>query len=67
MLPILGSNVHYALFEPADEVLEDLLELYLSEAIEKLELRIQASSISVEIDEHMVAVSVRYVLTGTNM
>ncbi|AMM44852.1 sheath initiation protein [Bacillus phage SP-15] len=67
MLPILGSNLSHLLFEPSDDILEELVELYLREAIENLEPRIAVSRIVVNTDDHYVYITVEYILTNANI
>lgn len=70
MLPILGSNVPYLLFEQADEIMGDTLELYVTEALNKLEPRVRIMSTNVsfeERDQNKVGITVEYRLTNTNI
>lgn len=67
MLPIVGSGVYEMLFEPADDVLKDKLELFIRDAIEKLEPRISLQDVVIDIVDNHVYVTVDYILTGTNI
>jgi hypothetical protein len=67
MLPIVGSGLAQLIFEPADNILKDKLELYVRDAIEKLEPRIGIQDIIVDVVENHVFITVDYVLTGTNI
>lgn len=67
MLPILGSNLNHLLFEPSDMVLEELVELYMREAIENLEPRIAISKITVKAEDHYVSIEIIYLLTNVNI
>jgi len=67
MLPIVGSGVAEMLFEPADGILKDKLELYIRSAIELNEPRINVQDIVIDVVDNDVYVTINYVLTGTNM
>lgn len=70
MLPILGSHLNNLLFEPIDELLNDSLELIITEAIGKLEPRVKILTTSISHDHrdsNMVHVEIEYQLTNTNI
>ena len=68
--PEYGSQLHRLLFEMADDVLEDMIKIYVLEAIEQWEPRIEVDFISAERvpdDEHVVEVSIHYRISKTNI
>jgi phage baseplate assembly protein W len=67
MLPVVGSGVSELLFEPADDILKDKLELFVRDALEKLEPRIGVQGLNVDIEGNFVLISVDYFLTNTNI
>jgi phage baseplate assembly protein W len=66
MLPSVGSGISELLFEPADDILRDKLDLFIRDAIEKLEPRMSLQDVIIDIVENMVYITVNYILTGTN-
>lgn len=67
MLPILGSGISEMLFEPADEILKDKMELFVRTAVENLEPRIVMQDVVIDVVENYVYITVNYILSGTNM
>lgn len=67
MLPILGSNISHILFEPSDDLLVEMIDLYVREAIDNLEPRIRVDNIVVVPDDHYVDITTHYVLTNINI
>lgn len=69
MIPVLGSDIPYLVFEPLDESTRDEAEMYVTEAINKLEPRIQLNQISIVVDEelHQMHITGDYKYTNTNI
>lgn len=67
MIPAIGSGIAGMLFEPADDILKDKLELYIRDAIEKLETRISLQDVTIDIVEQHVYITIEYIMTGTNV
>lgn len=70
MLPKLGSNLDKLLFEQIDDVLDDDLQLAITDAINTFEPRIKIMEVLISHDERVlnkVHISVTYVLTNTNI
>ena len=70
MLPKLGSNLDKLLFEQIDDVLDDDLEIAITDAINEFEPRIKIMDLQISHDERImnkVHVTVTYVLTNTNI
>lgn len=67
-LPEWGSRLHEVCFEPADEVLESLLRLFIFEALDKWERRIQYldSSFTFNSDENAVYCDIQYQILASN-
>jgi len=67
MLPTIGSGLAEMLFEPADDILENNLEIYLRDAVEKLEPRMVIQDLTIDIVENYIYITIEYILTGTNI
>jgi len=64
--PDFGSRMHRAMFEPNDEVLENLLDMFIYEALEKWETRIKTVNIDYGFDEAQVNCNVAYRILASN-
>lgn len=70
MLPILGSQLHFVLFEPIDSLTFDQLELVLEDCLAKLEPRAKILTTNIDDskkDENQLGVEMEYQLTNTNI
>jgi hypothetical protein len=67
MLPVVGSGISELLFEPADDILKNKLEIYIRSALETLEPRIILQNVVVDVVENHIYITVDYVMSGTNM
>jgi phage baseplate assembly protein W len=67
MLPTVGSGIAQLLFEPADDILRDKLDIYVRDAIEKLEPRMSLQDVVIDIVDHHIYITVNYILTGSNI
>ena len=70
MLPKLGSNLDKLLFEPIDDILDDDLQLAITDAINDFEPRIKIMDIAISHDDRImnkVHITITYVLTNTNI
>lgn len=68
-VPEFGSRLHELIFEPNDEVLRDLLKLYIDDALRKWEPRIKVLEIEPIIKDYdnTVPVNITYNLINTNV
>jgi len=66
MLPEYGSQLEELLFEQNDTLLENLLRLYIAQALEKWEKRIKFVSVSFLHEEAMVKCIIKYRLLYGN-
>jgi phage baseplate assembly protein W len=68
-LPEFGSRLYELVFEPNDYILEDLLKLYVSEALSKWEKRIKLLEVTPVIEKggNTVPINIYYNLINTNM
>lgn len=67
-LPEFGSRLYELVFEPNDYILEDLLKLYVSDALGKWEPRIKVLNVTPKIGgSNTVPISIYYNLINTNM
>ena len=69
MLPILGSNLDKFLFDPLDEVWDEVVKHEIEETILKLEPRITVVETNIfhEADQNKAIVEITYRLTNTNI
>lgn len=68
--PEYGSDLHRLLFDMNDEILEDMLKIYVLDAIEKWETRITVEDISTQrsLDNpHQVDVIISYRINNSNI
>lgn len=69
-LPEFGSRLHQLVFEPNDLILFDMIELYVTEDLNRWEPRIVVREVSCNVPEHdgnTVEVSITYQINGTNV
>lgn len=66
-LPEFGSDIHKLLFEPNDYILEDLLKLYIKDALGKWEPRIDVTNIITKIDGNTISANILFDLSNSNL
>ncbi len=66
MLPEFGSRLNEVLFEPNDEVLQDMLKVFIYEAISEWETRVRFSNVSFTISENAVFCEIFYKVLRSN-
>lgn len=65
-----GCKIGELIFEPNDDILKDLLYVYILEALDRWEPRIQVTNISYELrqnDEHFIGIRINYFILETNV
>ena len=69
MLPLFGSNLKYALFDPMDEITENVISTEIQDAINTWEDRITVTSVVVEslYDLNIYSVSINYIVNSTGI
>lgn len=69
MLPLFGSNLKYVLFDPMDEITENVIASEIADAINTWEDRITVTGIEVEslYDLNVYSVIVKYVINTTGI
>ena len=60
-----GSNLHLLVFEPNDDILKDLIDIEVREAIEKYEPRVEILKTEVYIQGNQISVSITYKIKET--
>jgi hypothetical protein len=68
-MPEFGSRLHEAIFEPNNLVFQDLVDMYVREALAAWEKRITVLDVSVGIEDegNIVPVTITYQITNSNM
>lgn len=69
LMPEFGSRLHLVVFEPNDMIAKDLIDIYIREALERWEKRIEVTNIDVGYINHenIVPVSIYYKYRNTNI
>lgn len=65
-IPEYGSNLHKALFEPNDTVLENLIYVFVKDAIEKWEKRVKFVGIVFERNNEELLCNIEYRVLSSN-
>lgn len=60
-----GSDLHKLVFEPNDEILKDLIDIEIKEAISRWENRVEVLGTSAVIDNNQITVEVQYKIKQT--
>lgn len=68
-LPEFGSKLHLCVFEPNDHILNDLIKLYVTEALTKWEPRITVLAVEprAETEDNILPVFISYRINSTNI
>lgn len=66
MLPEFGSRLHELVFETNDEVLKDLLAVFIYDAISDWEKRVKYLSTSFEQEDNVIVCKVEYKILKSN-
>lgn len=68
-MPDFGSQLYEDVFEPNDFILQDMIELHVTEALEIWEPRITVTEVIVDIESHdnEVPVTIYYKLANSNI
>ena len=69
MMPLFGSNLKYVLFDPMDEITENVIATEIADAINNWEDRITVTGVEVEslYDLNVYSVTVKYVINTTGI
>ncbi len=60
-----GSNLHLLVFEPNDEILKDLVDIEVREAIEKYEPRVEVVKVETVANDNQISIVVVYKIKET--
>lgn len=66
MLPEYGSRVRELLFEPNDNLVKDLLRVFVKEAIDKWETRVRYNKCNFYSTEDYLAIEIHYTILKSN-
>ena len=61
-----GSDLHKLIFEPNDEILKDLIDIEVREAISRWEPRVEVLNTYTTIDNHQIIVEIQYKIKETS-